>query len=152
MSYDSIHDTLEHIRKVQGRLAEVQALLNVRAAKHDASKLEEPEKSGYDELMKYKFTHDMTYGSPSYTEGLKMLGPALEHHYAHNSHHPEHYSDGVAGMSLLDIVEMVCDWKAAGERYKEGSIIASLAHNRVRFKMDDQLFAILINTVKELGW
>jgi hypothetical protein len=47
---------------------------------------------------------------------------------------------------------MLCDWKAASERTKQGSIQASLAHNRMRFQIDDQLAAILENTVKELGW
>lgn len=46
----------------------------------------------------------------------------------------------------------ICDWKAAGERYKNGSIAQSLAHNRERFGISDQLYAILENTVKELGW
>jgi hypothetical protein len=55
-------------------------------------------------------------------------------------------------MSLLDLIEMLADWKAAGERYKDGSITQSLAHNRERFEMSDQLFAIFENTVRELGW
>lgn len=152
MAYDSTQDTREHINKVQVRIAEVQASLDERASLHDRSKLAEPEKSAYDALMKYKSSHDMTYGSSEYAEGLKILGPALEHHYACNSHHPEHYSNGINGMSLLDVIEMLCDWKAAGERYKDGSIAQSLAHNRTRFSISDQLFAILENTVKELGW
>lgn len=45
-----------------------------------------------------------------------------------------------------------CDWKAASERTKQGSIAASLVHNRMRFGIDDQLAAILENTVRELGW
>jgi uncharacterized protein DUF5662 len=65
---------------------------------------------------------------------------------------PEHYESGIAGMTLLDIVEMLCDWKAASERTKQGSIAQSLGHNRQRFQIDDQLASILENTVKELGW
>lgn len=149
---DSTQDTMEHIGKVRARMQEVRSRLTRRAAKHDASKLEEPEKSAYDALMEFKSSHDMTYGSPEYAEGLKMLGPALDHHYAHNSHHPQFYPNGIDGMSLLDIIEMLCDWKAAGERYKDGNITQSLAHNRERFGISDQLFAILENTVKELGW
>lgn len=152
MTHDSTPDTREHISKVRARIHECTNNLIVRAERHDKSKLMEPEKSAYDNLMRFKSSHEMVYGSPDYTEGLKILGPALNHHYEANTHHPEHYKDGVAGMSLLDILEMLCDWKAAGERYKDGSIAQSLAHNRERFKISDQLFAILENTVRELGW
>src|SRR5690349_5544563 len=92
MAYDSTQDTVEHIGKVQSRVQECANNLIVRAAHHDASKLEEPEKSGYDNLMKFKSSHDMVYGSPDYAEGLKILGPALDHHYQVNSHHPEHWA------------------------------------------------------------
>ena len=42
----------------------------------------------------------------------------IEHHYAVNSHHPEHYEAGIAGMSLFDLIEMLVDWKAASERMR----------------------------------
>lgn len=149
---DSTADTREHIGKVQARLHECTNNLIVRAERHDASKLREPEKSAYDALMLFKSTHDMVYGSADYAEGLKILGPALDHHYQVNDHHPQHTPNGIAGMSLLGLVEMLADWKAAGERYKDGSITQSLAHNKERFGLSDQLFAILENTVKELIW
>ena len=152
MEHDSRVDTLTHISKVGARIDEIREILNRRAALHDRSKLEEPEKSAYDALMAYKSSHDMVYGSPEYSEGLKILGPALDHHYQCNSHHPQHYPNGIDGMSLLDLVEMLADWKAAGERYKDGSIAQSLEHNRTRFGISDQLYAILENTVRELGW
>jgi hypothetical protein len=147
---DSTHDTQEHISKVQVRIAEFQAALDDRAAAHDRSKLEEPEKSGYD-VLTAKLA-DLVYGSDEYRAALIEGQPTIAHHYAHNSHHPEHYENGIAGMSLLDVVEMLCDWKAASERTKQGSIAASLKHNRMRFQIDDQLAAILENTVRELGW
>jgi hypothetical protein len=147
---DSTHDTQEHISKVQVRIAEFQAALDDRAAAHDRSKLEEPEKSGYD-VLTAKLA-DLVYGSDEYRAALIEGRPTIAHHYAHNSHHPEHYENGIAGMSLLDVVEMLCDWKAASERTKQGSIAASLKHNRMRFQIDDQLAAILENTVRELGW
>lgn len=149
---DSTADTKDHIIKVQHRMNDVLTNLAERAAAHDLTKLEEPEKSAYDRLMEYKATHEVVYGSPEYAESLKLLGPALEHHYAHNSHHPEHWPDGIAGMSLLSIIEMLCDWKAASERTKQGSIAQSLAHNQQRFSIDPQLARILENTVRELGW
>lgn len=147
---DSRHDTLEHISKVQVRIAEVQANLDDRAALHDRSKLEEPEKSGYDWLVGR--LAEVVYGTDEYRAALTEAKDTIAHHYAVNSHHPEHYENGITGMSLLDVIEMLCDWKAASERTKQGSIAASLAHNKERFGISDQLAAIFENTVKELGW
>lgn len=147
---DSTRDTLNHIGKVQARIAEFCAYMQGRAQLHDASKLAQPEKAGYDALAAN--LKDVVYGSDDYRAVLKEAEETIQHHYAVNSHHPEHYKNGIAGMSLLDLVEMLCDWKAASERTKQGSILASLAHNKERFGIDEQLAAVLENTVKELGW
>ena len=58
----------------------------------------------------------------------------------------------INGMSLIDVIEMLADWKAAGMRHSDGSIEKSLEINRKRFGVSDQLFRILSNTVKELEW
>ena len=147
---DSTQDTLDHINKVQWYVAEITVALGDRSMIHDRSKLEEPEKSGYDQLVTK--LADVEYGTDAYRATLKEAGPTIAHHYAVNTHHPEHYPDGIAGMSLLDVVEMLADWKAASERTKQGSIAASLTHNKKRFAIDDQLATILENTVRELGW
>jgi hypothetical protein len=147
---DSTADTHAHIGKVANRLYEISARLARRAHVHDASKLEEPEKSGYGQLITK--LADIVYGSAEYRAALSEAKSTIDHHYAHNSHHPEHYENGIMGMSLLDIVEMLADWKAASERTKQGSIAASLVHNADRFGIGQQLAAILENTVKELGW
>lgn len=148
--YDSTQDTLDHIGKVMARIHEVRAQLALRAVRHDASKLAEPEKSGFDVLTPK--LSSLVYGSDEYRAALAEAKPVIDHHYAVNSHHPEHYEQGIAGMSLLDVIEMLADWKGASERTKQGSIAQSLAHNKTRFGIDDQLFAILENTVRELGW
>lgn len=147
---DSTADTLEHIGKVQARIKTVTNELTIRAERHDMSKLAEPEKSGYDRLV--VDLKDIVYGTPAYQQALADAKPVIDHHYQANSHHPEHYANGIADMSLLDVIEMLCDWKAASERTKQGSIAASLAHNKQRFGISDQLASILENTVKELGW
>jgi hypothetical protein len=59
---------------------------------------------------------------------------------------------GINGMSLLDLVEMFCDWKAATERHADGDIKRSIEINQKRFNMTPQLASILENTRKELGW
>lgn len=152
--YDSTEDTLAHIAKVQVHIHECTNNLIVRAERHDKSKLQEPEKSGFDRIgppgaVAYSRDGEIT---PEYQAFLDTLGSTLEHHYAHNTHHPQHYENGMSGMSLLDLVEWLCDIKAAGERYKDGDLSESLRTNRKRFDISDQLFSVLENTVKELGW
>jgi hypothetical protein len=152
MAYDSTADTMQHIDRVRELLTQVTNDLQHRATQHDASKLKEPEKSAFDTFTpKLK---DLTYGSDEYRATLKQMKPAVEHHYSVNSHHPEfHGKQGVSGMSLMDLIEMLCDWKAAGERHKDGDIWTSLDKNRERFFLDQaSLYAILANTARELKW
>ena len=150
MTYDSFNDTLEHVQTVQRFLYEVIVELEARRERHDNSKFHEPEKPMYDEFTPK--LRELVYGSDEYKECLKQMGAALAHHYAHNTHHPEHYPNGINGMSLLDLIEMLADWKAAGMRHSTGSIEKSLEINRARFGMSDQLFEIFQNTVRELEW
>lgn len=147
---DSTQNILEHIGKVRDRIDQMCNNLTVRAVRHDASKLDEPEKSGFD-VLTFKLA-TLTYGSDEYKAALEEGKVTIAHHYSVNTHHPEHWPNGIAGMSLLDVVEMLCDWKAASERTMQGSIAQSLAHNKQRFGIDDQLFSVIENTVKELGW
>lgn len=149
-TYDSLPDTLAHIGRVRQLIRLCQSNLNTRALHHDDSKCEAPEKPVFDEMTpKLKAS---TYGSEEYKGFLAHMKVALDHHYAANSHHPEHYPNGISGMSLLDVLEMLCDWKAAGERHANGSIAKSLEVNKGRFGISDQLASILQNTAKELGW
>jgi hypothetical protein len=148
---DSAEETYTHILRVHEFMTKVAHELELRALHHDQSKLKEPEKSAFDALVGR--LHGVTYGSEEYKQTLRtVLGPALKHHYAVNSHHPEHYANGIAGMSLLDLVEMFCDWKAATERHADGSLEKSIEHNKDRFGIDSQLVSILENTRKEMGW
>jgi hypothetical protein len=148
---DSRPATLAHINRVRELLYAINARIHDRAQVHDQSKLEEPEKSGFDKASETLST--LKYGSKEYKAALtKLLGPALKHHYDANSHHPEHFKNGVRGMTLLDLAEMLADWKASGERMKDGSMAASLKHNKTRFKIPAPLQDILVNTAKELGW
>ena len=148
--YDSTQDTMAHIGKVQEYIAACIDSLRFRAKVHDASKLLPPEKEAFDEMT--PILSGLTYGSDEYKAGIARLGPALEHHYFVYAHHPEHYPDGVNGMSLLDVLEMLCDWKAASERHANGDIARSLRINRERFGIGEQLAAILENTAVELEW
>jgi len=52
----------------------------------------------------------------------------------------------VSDMTLQDIVEMYCDWKAAIERTKDGDFNKSLEINEKRFSISPQLIQIFRNT------
>lgn len=106
-TYDSRPDTCAHIQEVGRRLYEVICDLQERAAVHDASKLEEPEVSVFNEFTP-KLKHS-TYGSDEYKAFLAGMGEGLRHHYAVNDHHPEHHENGIWGMDLIQMVEMLAD-------------------------------------------
>lgn len=142
--YDSTADTLKHIKRVNTLLIKFSKVLIDRAIIHDNSKLESPEKELFDKYTpKLKET---TYGSDEYKKYLNELQVALDHHYEENSHHPEHYENGVNGMDLFDLVEMFMDWKAASERHEDGDIFKSIEINKERFNLSDQLVEIFKNT------
>lgn len=138
--------TLEHINQVRKYIRFFTNKLTDRGENHDASKLT-------DEELPYFVKHtarlnEIEYGSDEYKTELKALQPALKHHYAVNAHHPEHWPNGINDMSLWDITEMLCDWKASSERQKSGNILKSIELNAERFNIDSQLKQILINTAR----
>lgn len=156
--YDSRPETQEHIDRVRSFLVIAINDLRERSKKHDESKLVEPELSAFD-IATPKLA-GLVYGSEEYKQSLRDLGPALQHHFEHNDHHPEHYERGVEEMSLMALIEMLCDWRAASERVKQrtddpekvGTFETGLEHNFERFGIGAQLQLILIATAKELGF
>jgi hypothetical protein len=147
---DSTVATMVHARRVDELLLSLVSDILGRVTRHDRSKLEPPEKDTFDEYSpKLKAS---TYGSAEYKSFLAEMQVALDHHYGANRHHPEHFADGVAGMTLVDLVEMLADWKAAGERHADGSMARSLEIQKDRFGISDQLQAVLVNTAREAGW
>jgi hypothetical protein len=144
MDYNSSLDTAKHISRVGILINKMISELCLRNLNHDASKLKNPEKEIFDVFTpKLK---NSTYGSEEYNNFLKEMKVALDHHYKNNSHHPEHYINGINDMDLVDILEMFCDWKAASERHDDGDIFKSIEINKKRFNISLQLEKILINT------
>ena len=156
MTYDSRPETQAHIERVRDFLTKAMHNLNARWRRHDLSKLTEPELAAFD-IATPKLAA-LEYGSEEYKQSLHDLGPALEHHFAHNDHHPEHYHNGVRGMSLMALIEMLCDWRAASERVKQrtddpkklATFETGLMYNQERFGYSDELAEILVNTAREL--
>lgn len=150
MTYDSGPDTREHIAEVQSNLEQMITELSVRAGRHDASKLREPEKSAFDEYTPK--LRNSTYGSDEYKSFLAGMGEALQHHYEVNDHHPEHFTFGIHEMDLLQLCEMLADWKAATLRHADGDLRRSIEQNAERFGYGQELGALLLRTAERLGW
>ncbi len=142
------YDTFRHIERVRNLINLVITKLLTRGEKHDQTKLESPEVQYFSEYTDK--LANVTYGSEDYNNYKKAMQPALDHHYANNSHHPEFHKNGINDMTLLDLVEMLVDWKAASERHNDGNIHKSIEINAKRFNMSPQLTTIFENTAKEL--
>lgn len=149
-NYDSTADTLAHIRRVNELLGGCVLMLLQRARDHDASKLVEPEKSTFDAMTPR--LKALTYGGGEYKACLDEMQVALKHHYAKNRHHPEHHENGMQDMTLIDLLEMLMDWKAATERHDDGNIGKSIIHNADRFNFGPEMRQVLLNTAREMGW
>ena len=150
VKYNSEADTLRHQKRIMQLVNVATAELLKKVALHDNSKLYEPEKPIFDEWTPKLASTSI--GTEEYENMKKEMKVALDHHYANNSHHPEHQENGIDGMDLLEIFEMFFDWKAASERHHDGNIYKSITVNKERFKMSDQLEQIFINTAKRMNF
>lgn len=139
-------ETFLHIERVRDLLNTFVKMLLDRGDVHDQSKLRHPEVEMFTEYTSKLAT--CTYGSEEYEGYRKAMGPALAHHYANNRHHPEHFKGGVEDMNLIDVLEMLVDWKAASERHNDGNIRKSIEKNADRFGLSPQLVRILENTAE----
>jgi hypothetical protein len=147
MPSDFLVDLIDHKRRVGLYLQKVANALFGRAVVHDNSKFSPEEFEPYEEafpgLQKY------AYGTEEFKAELRKIKPAINHHYENNDHHPEYFEAGISQMDLIQLIEMVCDWIAASERSQK-NIFEGLEMNKERFKINDQLYCIIKNTVVEL--
>lgn len=141
--------TLKHVKRVNELLGEFSIELIRRGNRHDDTKFLPAELGPLEEMQKLVEAEGQApYGSDEYKRRLEILKPMLDHHYANNSHHPEHYDLGIDGMTLFDVVEMSLDWVAASER--GGEAVVGLTSSQERFNISPQLMNILKNTYDHL--
>jgi hypothetical protein len=140
-----------HIQRVAQLMASAARQLMERGENHDRSKFDK------EELIPLQKMQDLInaegqaeYGTPEYKRRTDLLGEMTAHHYANNSHHPQHYINGVNGMDLFDVIEMFFDWKAAGERGGESCM--NLSESFRRFGFSSQLTSIFQNTARSQGF
>jgi hypothetical protein len=142
---DSRPETCEHIAEVRGLVLGVAGNLVGRGHRHDASKLVEPEVGTFDRVTAQ--LRSLTYGSDEYEAARASMGPALEHHYAANDHHPEHFPPGTVHevdvgtepafhpsgdeYTVASAVCSGCDWTDRGD--EEDVVDAAAMHEREHY-------------------
>lgn len=141
-NYDCTNDTLDHRARVAFWLEWLTDILPDRALRHDESKLHPPEKEFFDNYI--PLLKESKFGSIEYEDARLKLAEGLEHHYRKNPHHPEHFSNGISGMTIWDLTEMIADWMASASTKPESM---NLSYLQERFNIDDQLMSIIRNTL-----
>lgn len=114
---------------------------------HDRSKLMEPEKHEFD--IWTPRLQEAKLGTTMYDYFLQQLNGALQHHYLVNEHHPEHYPNGIHGMNIIRISEMLSDWTATADRHEDGNIYDSIEILSNRFKYGKDMIKVLSNTCEK---
>lgn len=145
--YDSTVDARLHIEIIHRVMEKIISELSYREMHHDDSKFVEPELSTYNKYI--PLLKETPFGSKEYVEVRdKMYNDGLKHHFENNRHHPEHFENGIKDMTLVDVVEMFCDWYAASQRSDTG-FEDGLKFNKDKFKMSDELYRVFKNTYEE---
>lgn len=143
--------TYRHIARVRELLGSFAIEMIKRGDRHDTSKFTPEELEPLQRLQDLIDREGQAqFGTDEYKRRTDMLGDMITHHRANNSHHPEHYPDGIAGMDLFDLVEMFFDWKAASERADSSVMHLDAACDK--YQIDPMLRAILHNTALRLGY
>lgn len=133
-----------HISRVRRHINTFIQLLIRRAEKHDKSKLEEPELSWWKEMDKEP---RYPYGSEEYKQKIKRWNKVFKHHYQYNRHHPEHYEYGISEMTLIDIVEMMCDWLGYKDTTTVTEALKVCDEQMARYDISEELRQIIFNTL-----
>jgi hypothetical protein len=116
--------TREHIERVGKCLLAIEQVtvyggqLTARAKVHDASKFDSVERIPYIWLTElYRSKRDNE--SFSYPVGMEQrVRRAIAHHMSANRHHPEFHADP-NHMTEVDLIEMICDWTAMAQEFKQ---------------------------------
>lgn len=133
----------EHVHNVEKKLLKLIQILTKRAGEHDKSKLTPPECYGWDLMDKEP---KYPYGSPEYFEKMQRYNYVFKHHYSVNSHHPEHYPQGVLDMDLIDMCEMLCDWLSYKDSFTRKEGIEVIIKQCQRFNVPPEIELMLIHT------
>ena len=137
---------LRHQTLVRRYLLELAHRLEQRALIHDLSKLQLDEFTGFVEIQRVAREHRLD--SPEYKASIQS--DVVNLHLSRNSHHPEFHHGGIKDMPLLDLIEMVIDWRAASETYGRTTMAESLPMQKERFKMTDEQYRLIQLITEEI--
>lgn len=132
----------EHQHKVQQNIYKLCKVLLRRAENHDKSKLQEPEKSGWEAMDKEP---RYPYGSDEYFDKQERFKWVFEEHWKNNRHHPEYFCGFISEMNLIDIIEMICDW-ASFDYMTSTDAIEIIEEQMERFGFSGVLKDLILNT------
>ena len=131
-----------HVSSIRTNLAKIASALICRASVHDDSKLSKEQLDRY--IARHQEIHHLQYGSPERDEVEAKYEYLIEAHHNEYRHHPEHFEHGIDDMNLVDVIEMLCDWAAAG-----ADIEQSLKLNQKKYCISPQLMTLIENTIKD---
>ena len=148
--FDFLCDVILHVSEVQENLEIVAGELKQRGFAHDRTKLQELEFDAFVSTRdRFKKSN---YGTPEQEALIKEQKSAIDHHYKNNRHHTGYHKNGIDDMTLVDIIEMICDWRAAARRNPDKKFKDTLEYAYKKYKIDDQLTKIIENTLVDLKW
>ena len=130
-----------HIAEFQQAIDTLTEKLKQRAKAHDASKLKEPELTQYTEAEEK--LENFKPGSKSYLTFARKEDIILSKHYSKNPHHVEHFKNGFNDMTILDLVDVLTDWRldCGDEDWNK-----FVDDRKDYYKMSDQLVDIFKNS------
>ena len=147
---DLLCDTILHINEVQEAIEEISSEIKKRGLLHDLTKFQPCEFDAFASTReRFKKAN---YGTSEYQALCEEVKPAIDHHYVNNRHHTGYHKNGINDMNLIDIIEMVADWKAASRRSPDKTLEDTLHYAFAKNKIQDQLAKIITNTLKDLNW
>ena len=136
----------DHIEGVKNYLKVISILLDSRGLMHDSTKKSDEEYNYYKMANSVNRNDFKTY--EEYLDYVKpTLNKGLKHHYENNRHHPEYHKNGVDDMNLIDILEMVADWKISIEQNGK-NVEEEIQYNFKKYNISEQLQKIILNTYK----
>ena len=145
LRYDSKNTINEHISHVRTYLFKVMSEIMMRSANHDNSMMDPEEKRYLDEFIPVLSQNEP--GSPEHKAALDQMLSGRDHHFQKNNHHLEHYGS-LSGMDLLDLIEWVCDQKAASMQDGNRNIVDRLNLYFKKYDFPVELIDMIHNTVK----
>ena len=139
----------KHIEGVQNYLKTIGLIITTRGYDHDSSKVSD------EEYKYFKMANSINRNQfKTYKEYLDYVKPTLDkglkHHYEYNRHHPEHFDNGVDDMTLIDIIEMIIDWKVSIEQNGK-KLEDEIGYNFDKYNISDQLKKIIMNTFEYIN-